>query len=62
MAGANTHTHTHNNIMQLYSIKKQKKELKRKRKRKIVRLERLRESISKRRIDKRQRLGLGSPR
>jgi hypothetical protein len=48
--------------MQQYSIKKHKKELKRKRKRKIVRLERLRESISKLRIDKRQRLGLGSPR
>ena len=48
--------------MQKYSIKKEKKELKRKRKRKIVRLEKLRETISKRRIDKRQRLGLGSPR
>ena len=48
--------------MQKYSIKKQKKELKRKRKRKIVRLEKLRETISKRRIGKRQRLGLGSPR
>ena len=48
--------------MQLYSIKKQKKELKRKRKRKIVRLEKLRETISKRRIEKRERLGLVSPR
>ena len=38
--------------MQQRSIKKQKKELKRKRKRKIVRLERLRESISKRRIER----------
>jgi Zn-finger domain-containing protein len=38
--------------MQQYSIKKHKKELKRKRKRKIVRLERLRESISKRRIER----------
>jgi hypothetical protein len=38
--------------MQQRSIKKQKKELKRKRKRKIVRLERLRESISKRRLSK----------
>ncbi len=48
--------------MQTYSTKKHNKELKRKRKRKIVRLERLRESISKRRIEKRERLGLGSPR
>ena len=48
--------------MQKYSIKKQKKELKRKRKRKIVRLEKLRETMSKRRIEKRERLGLGSPR
>jgi len=48
--------------MQTYSTKKYSKELKRKRKRKIVRLEKLRETISKRRIDKRQRLGLGSPR
>jgi len=48
--------------MQKYSIKKQKKELKRKRKRKIVRLEKLRETISKRQLEKRQRLGLGSPR
>ena len=48
--------------MQTYSTKKQKKELKRKRKRKIVRLEKLRETISKRQLEKRQRLGLGSPR
>jgi hypothetical protein len=41
--------------MQLYSIKKQKKELKRKRKRKIVRLEKLRETISKRQLEKLQR-------
>jgi len=38
--------------MQTYSKKKHNKELKRKRKRKIVRLERLRESISKRRLSK----------
>jgi Zn-finger domain-containing protein len=44
--------------MQQYSIKKHKKELKRKRKRKIVRLERLRESISKRQLAK----ALASPR
>jgi hypothetical protein len=41
--------------MQKYSIKKQKKELKRKRKRKIVRLEKLRETISKRQLEKLQR-------
>jgi len=38
--------------MQQRSIKKQKKELKRKRKRKIVRLEKLRQTISKRRLSK----------
>ena len=41
--------------MEKYSIKKQKKELKRKRKRKIVRLEKLRETISKRQLEKLQR-------
>ena len=41
--------------MQKYSIKKQDKELKRKRKRKIVRLEKLRETISKRQLEKLQR-------
>jgi hypothetical protein len=41
--------------MQKYSTKKQKKELKRKRKRKIVRLEKLRETISKRQLEKLQR-------
>jgi hypothetical protein len=41
--------------MQKYSIKKQNKELKRKRKRKIVRLEKLRETISKRQLEKLQR-------
>jgi hypothetical protein len=41
-----------NKTMKQYSVKKQKKELKRKRKRKIVRLEKLRETISKRRKDK----------
>tara|TARA_R110002110_G_scaffold123533_1_gene300305 strand:+ start:85 stop:216 length:132 start_codon:yes stop_codon:yes gene_type:complete len=41
--------------MQTYSTKKQKKELKRKRKRKIVRLEKLRETISKRQLEKLQR-------
>jgi len=38
--------------MQQRSIKKQKKELKRKRKRKIVRLEKLCQTISKRRLSK----------
>jgi|TARA_R100000742_G_C4233236_1_gene54378 hypothetical protein len=38
--------------MQQRSIKKQKKELKRKRKRKIVRLDKLRQTISKRRLSK----------
>tara|TARA_R100001163_G_scaffold3354_1_gene4990 strand:- start:726 stop:845 length:120 start_codon:yes stop_codon:yes gene_type:complete len=38
--------------MQQRSIKKQKKELKRKRKRKIVRLEKLRQTISQRRLSK----------
>jgi len=38
--------------MQTYSKKKHKKELKRKRKRKIVRLDKLRQTISKRRLGK----------
>tara|TARA_Y100000361_G_scaffold146851_1_gene157741 strand:+ start:218 stop:337 length:120 start_codon:yes stop_codon:yes gene_type:complete len=38
--------------MQTYSKKKHSKELKRKRKRKIVRLDKLRQTISKRRLSK----------
>tara|TARA_Y100001951_G_C11274313_1_gene260826 strand:- start:480 stop:599 length:120 start_codon:yes stop_codon:yes gene_type:complete len=38
--------------MQTYSKKKHNKELKRKRKRKIVRLDKLRQTISKRRLSK----------
>jgi len=52
---ANLIVRNHNlttNTMQTYSKKKHNKELKRKRKRKIVRLDKLRQTISKRRLSK----------